>query len=38
MILMLEARAHTKTEKTFLLSMQLALGCISYRDFMEQTQ
>lgn len=32
-LLSLEARAHTKTEKIFLLSMQMALGDISYRDF-----
>lgn len=30
---LLEARAHTKAEKTFLVSMQLALGEISFRDF-----
>ena len=32
-LLILEARAHTKAEKIFLLSMQMALGHISYRDF-----
>lgn len=33
---LLEARVHTKAEKTFLLSMQLALGDISYGDFAAQ--
>ena len=32
-LLILETRAHTKAEKIFLLSMQMALGHISYRDF-----
>ena len=35
-VLVLEARTHTKTEKTFLLSMQMALGDISYSDFKAQ--
>ncbi|WP_302328001.1 sialate O-acetylesterase [Enterocloster lavalensis] len=35
-LLILEARAHTKAEKIFLLSMQMALGHISYRDFEAQ--
>ena len=35
-VLVLESRTHTKTEKTFLLSMQMALGDISYSDFEAQ--
>ena len=35
-ILILESREHTKIEKTFLLSMQMALGDISYSDFETQ--
>ena len=35
-VLVLESRTHTKTEKTFLLSMQMALGDISYSDFKAQ--
>lgn len=35
-LMILESRAHTQTEKTFLLSMQMAFGKISYTDFEAQ--